>query len=118
MAETAPLPKVKPQLEVLCEEASHPVLPLGIRKRQMNSAGISVCFQFELPYVGVCIFLLLIVEILQDGWTSWQITQQVLIAGGMNLGLKATAAVVLECLISYLSAVFQTSRNCFLFSES
>lgn len=56
VAAAAPLPKLKPQLEVLCEEASHSVLPLGIRKRQMNSADISVCFQFELPYVDVCIF--------------------------------------------------------------
>lgn len=40
--------------------------PPDIRKRQMNSADNSVHFQYELPYVGAYIFLL-IIEIRPDG---------------------------------------------------
>lgn len=75
------------------------MLPLGIRKKRINSADNSVHFQCELSYVGVCIFFVDCRNI--PGWlTSWQITQQELTAGGMNLGLKTTTAVGLEHVIS------------------
>lgn len=80
------------------------MLPLGIRKKRINAADNSVHFQCELSYVGVYIFFADCRNI--PGWlTSWQITQQELTAGGMNLGLKATTAVGLEHVIS-LSAAF------------
>lgn len=75
------------------------MLPLGIRKKRINSADNSVHFQCELSYVGVYIFFVDCRNI--PGWlTSWQITQQELTAGGINLGLKATTAVGLEHVIS------------------